>query len=135
MHSHLLSDKASLSKIRKLIRLDLVQVGARPSVIFDCLVAVTEACGQALQGRPDQSGEPSRITWSIDRNTAEFCIEDHSEPDVPPEGQPGRRIHEVLERETGLKGLGEDVIQNLMDHVEVVERDPGRTTTMVKNLR
>src|SRR3712207_975236 len=78
VQAHLLVDKASLSKIRKLVRADLVKVGARPSVVFDCLVAVTEACTQALHGRGERVGEPSKITWTIDRSRAEFCVEDYS---------------------------------------------------------
>ena len=137
VQSHLLDDKASLSKIRKLIRLELVKVGARPSAVFDCLVAVTEACSTALQGRSDQLGEPSRVSWTIDRARAEFCVEDHSvltESSAPPD-QPKRRLHEVLEEETGLTDLGTDVIEGLMDEVTVQKNDEGTTTKMTKRLR
>ena len=135
MQSHLLADKASLSKIRKLIRFDLVRVGAEQSVVFDCLVAVTETCARALEGRAEQRGEPSRVTWKIDRDRAEFCIEDFSERAEPPEGQPGRRFHEVIERETGLSGLGDDVVAAVMDRVEVDDSSGSRTVTMTKALR
>jgi anti-sigma regulatory factor (Ser/Thr protein kinase) len=137
VQSHLLDDKASLSKIRKLIRLELVRVGARPSAVFDCLVAVTEACATALQGRSDQVGEPSRVYWTIDRAQAEFCVEDHSlltEANAPTD-RPRRRLHEVLEEETGLTNLGTDVINGLMDEVTVEHNDEGTVTKMVKKLR
>jgi anti-sigma regulatory factor (Ser/Thr protein kinase) len=137
VQSHLLDDKASLSKIRKLIRLELVRVGARPSAVFDCLVAVTEACSTALQGRSDQVGEPSRVYWTIDRAQAEFCVEDYSvltEAEKTPD-RPRRRLHEVLAEETGLTDLGSDVIHGLMDEVTIERNDEGTVTKMVKQLR
>jgi anti-sigma regulatory factor (Ser/Thr protein kinase) len=76
--------------------------------------------------------------WTIVRERAEFCVEDHSvltEPDDEDEERPRRRLHEILEEETGLKDLGSDVIQALMDEV-TVETNPGGTVTkMVKSLR
>ena len=135
MQAHLLVDKASLSKIRKLVRADLVKVGARPSVVFDCLVAVTEACTQALHGRGERVGEPSKITWTIDRARAEFCVEDFSKQAEKPNGHPKRRLHEVIEQETGLSGLHEDVIDGLMDQVEVEETPVARSVKMTKVLR
>ena len=135
MQAHVLVDKASLSKIRKLVRTDLVKVGARPAEVFDCLVAVTEACTQALNGRGDKLGEPSKISWTIDRGHAEFCIEDFSKLTQSPGPHPKRRIHEIIEQETGLSGIGEDVIDNLMDRVEVEETDSWRSVKMMKLLR
>lgn len=135
MQGHLLVDKASLSKIRKLIRTDLVKAGARPAAVFDCLVAVTEACASALQGRGEKTGDPSKITWTVHRDRAEFCVEDFSREAEAPEGVPRRRLHEVLEEETGLRGLGDDVIKNLMDEVTVKENPDTKATTMVKHLR
>ena len=135
MQAHLLVDKASLSKIRKLVRADLVKVGAEPTVVFDCLVAVTEACTSALHGRGDRAGEPSKISWVIDREHAEFCIEDYSVLVTPPsKPHPRRRIHEVIEAETGMKGLGEGVIDELMDVVEVAETPVSRSVKMTKHL-
>ena len=135
MQAHLLVDKASLSKIRKLVRADLVKVGAEPSVVFDCLVAVTEACTKALHGRGDRAGEPSKISWVIDRDHAEFCVEDFSVLTAPPpKPHPRRRIHEVIEEETGMKGMGEGVINHLMDEVDVAETNVSRSVRMTKNL-
>lgn len=135
MEGHLLVDKASLSKIRKLIRTDLVKAGARPSAVFDCLVAVTEACSFALQGRGEKTGDPLKVSWTVHRGRAEFCVEDFSRKAEPPEGVPRRRFHEVLEEETGLRGLGEDVIRSLMDEVNVEDKPNVKTTTMVKHVR
>ena len=134
MQAHLLVDKASLSKIRKLVRADLVRVGAEPSVIFDCLVAVTEACAGALNGRNDRVGEPSKITWVVRKGRAEFCIEDFSKLTPPRKPHPERRIHEVIERETGLSGLGDEVIRVLMDEVDLNETRVSRALKMTKVL-
>ena len=135
MQAHLLVDKASLSKIRKLVRADLVKVGARPSVVFDCLVAVTEACTQALHGRGEKAGEPSKISWTIERQRADFCIEDFSKLATTDKPHPKRRLHEIIERETGLTGLGEDVMQSLMDEVDIDETDVSRQVKLTKLLR
>ena len=135
MQAHLLVDKASLSKIRKLVKADLVKVGARPSVVFDCLVAVSEACAQALYGRGERVGEPSKITWTIERQRADFCIEDYSKLTTTDKPHPKRRLHEVIEQETGITGLGTDVIQNLMDEVDIDETDVSRSVKMTKLLR
>ena len=135
MQSHLLTDKASLSKIRKLVRLDLADAGADPSVVFDCLVALTEACAIALHSRSERVGQPSRFTWSIERGQIEFCVEDFSPMTTPAEGDhPRRRIHEIVEAESGMSGLGEGVIERMMDEVTVDEDERSRTTTMKKKL-
>jgi hypothetical protein len=110
-------------------------LGARPSAVFDCLVAVTEACSAALQGRADQRGEPSRVSWTIDRGRAEFCVENHSGPASGNGEHPRRRLHEVLQEETGLADLGSDVIHGLMDEVTIEKTDEGTVTTMIKSLR
>jgi anti-sigma regulatory factor (Ser/Thr protein kinase) len=128
VQAHLLVDKASLSKIRKLVRADLVKVGAEPSVVFDCLLAVTEACTSALHGR----GEPSKITWVIVRDRAEFCVEDFSDPTPPEKPHPRRRIHEIIEQEAGMPPLGQDVIRRVMDDVEVAETPVSRSVKMTR---
>ena len=48
MQTHPVGDKASLSGIRRRIRADLARAGVDPAKTFDCLVAVTEACANAL---------------------------------------------------------------------------------------
>ena len=132
MQAHLLVDEASLSKIRKLVRADLVKVGARPSVVFDCLVALTEACTDALNRGPDQTGPP-KITWTIDRQRAEICVEAFSTPDSG--GQRNRAsLRQILEQE-GFGGLGDDVVESLMDDVEVNDTDVSHSVRMVKELR
>ena len=103
-------------------------------MVFDCLVAITEACAQALHGRGERVGEPSKITWTIERQRADFCIEDYSKARVADAAHPKRRIHEVIERETGMKGLGNDVMQRLMDEVEVEETDVSRSVKLMKLL-
>ena len=114
--------------------MDLADAGADPSVVFDCLVALTEACAIALHSRSERVGKPSRFTWNIDRGQVEFCIEDFG-PMTKGEGDhPKRRIHEVVEAESGMSGLCEGVIERLMDEVEIGEDEDSRTTTMRKKL-
>ena len=114
--------------------MDLVEAGADPSVVFDCLVALTEACAIALHSRSERVGKPSRFTWSIERDRVEFCVEDFG-PLTRTEGEhPKRRMHEVVEAESGMTGLGEGVIERLMDEIKVEEDEQSRTTTMSKRL-
>ena len=139
MQSHRLPDKASLSKIRKLIRADLVRVGATPSVVFDCLVAVTEACADALERSGSRRGPDPRISWTIERQSAQFCIEEFAEQALQANGTetsdlPKRRLSDVLQSE-GLDVLGDQVIENLMDRVEVEENGKSKQTTLFKRLR
>ncbi|HET7481820.1 MAG TPA: ATP-binding protein [Actinomycetota bacterium] len=134
VQSHLLSDKASLSKIRKLVGIDLAQAGADSDVVFECLVAVTEACSRALRARSDRRGKPARLTWKIERGMAEFCIEDYSALAGSAGEHPKRRIHEVVAAESGLEDLSTTVIGELMDDVEVDEDGRARKITMTKRL-
>ena len=115
--------------------MDLVEAGADPSVVFDCLVALTEACAIALRSRSERVGEPSRLTWSIERGRIEFCVEDFSPlTSKPVIEHPKRRIQEVVEAESGMPDLGPGVIERLMDDVSVEEDERSRTTTMSKRL-
>lgn len=134
MQSHLLADKVSLSKIRRLVRADLVRVGATSSTVFDCLVAVTESCTAALNTRGDKIGRPARVSWTITSDRVEFCIESYNPP--PSErNHPRRRFSELLEAESGLSGLHEDVIRSVMDRVAIEDAADSRTLTMSKGLK
>ena len=134
MQAHLLNDEASLSKIRKLVRADLVKMGARPSAVFDCLVAVTEACTNALHDSGTEPGMLPKISWLVDRQRAEFCVEYISAVRDGGHHRPSRSLRHVLENE-GLKGLSEDVVESLMDEVDVHEERAMRSVRMVKDLR
>ena len=129
-------DKASLSGVRRLIRAELNRVGADPSLSFDCLVAVTEACTSALlHGIAADNDDPApEVSWEINPQVARFYVTDFSSrswesraahPSGRPEGRP--------EHNPGPAGL--DLIRGLMDEVEVESRAGGTMVSLVKRLR
>jgi len=124
-------DKVSLSQIRHTIREDLLRVGASDQTSFDCVVAVTEACTNALEyglGREDGSRAPT-VSWEIDRARAVFRIEDHSARRWSMASHPSKGEDLLRDR-----GRGFQVMQGLMDHVEVVSLDTGTTVLLTKDL-
>ncbi|HYI43890.1 MAG TPA: ATP-binding protein [Actinomycetota bacterium] len=129
MQVHPLADKSSLSGIRKLIRAELRDVEAPASESFDCLVAVTEACTNALvHGRGDGGPDPE-ISWEIDRGEARFTIRDFAAhgPSKPPDGPPDKE-----ERDGG---YGLKMMRQLMDNVDIRFSPQGTTVLLVKLLQ
>ncbi len=129
-----LEGKASLSQIRRHIRADLKASGTDASLAFDCLVAVTEACTNALlHGRRSSSDNPPpELTWEIDAACARFCIQDFSDERWARAVHPSRG-DEALEDEAGA-GFGFEIMKGLMDEVEVTPGVRGTTVTLVKRL-
>ena len=122
-----LSDKSSLSGIRKVIRVQLNEVGAPPSQSFDCLVAVTEACTNALlHGRGTGDAPPPEVEWEITHACARFVIRDFASPGQPkPEPTP-------REKEKRDGGYGLKMMRQLMDEVDVRFGAEGTTVALVK---
>ena len=119
--------------MRKAIRGDLSRVGAQPSLAFDCLVAVTEACTNALlhgQG----SGEDPRpeILWEIDQGTARFYVQDYSTQQWSKTSHPSRDAEAEIEERIG--GFGLDLMRGLMDEVDIRIGPDGTTVCLVKQL-
>lgn len=129
MHIETLANEASLSSIRRLIRSELKEMGAPPSQAFDCLVAVTEACTNALQhGRNDPSSPDPRITWEIDSALARFQIQDYSNQ------QGAEPSTAELEKEPPPRdgGYGLQMMRQLMDEVAIDFTSRGTTVSMSK---
>jgi hypothetical protein len=125
VQTHLLEDKANLSKLRRLIRSDLVKAGAAPSTVFDCLVAISEVCAASIAAREEVedagSGPPTRISWVVRRSDAEFRVQGlvgHPHLDLQ------RRIRDALGDFDGLGVVGDDVLESLMDEVRFEEGKP-----------
>jgi serine/threonine-protein kinase RsbW len=119
-----LRDEASVSGARRLIRSELVQVGAPPTDAFDCLVAVTEACTNALlHGRTPRGPDPE-VEWEIGSKRAEFVIRDPGGPNDQDRSTPA----EIRDGGYGLK-----MIRRLMDEVDIrFGADGGTTVLLVK---
>lgn len=137
MQGRALSGKASLSGIRRQIRADLSAVDADESLAFDCLVAVTEACSNALvhgQGRSPGSAPPE-ISWEITKHQARFVIVDFSTEEWSRTVHPSWDSDEIpddMSRRIG--GFGLDIMRGLMDDVDIELSSDGTTVTLVKML-
>ena len=134
-----LEDKGSLSRIRRSIRADLNAAGVDPSVAFDCLVAVTEACTNALvHGHCAGGGEVPEVTWDVERAVARFRIRDYSTRGWSKAAHPSRDPE--LERvppnafDDRVGGFGIELMQGLMDEVDIATRPDGTVVTMLKHL-
>ena len=126
-----ISDKSSLSGIRRAIRADLSSVRADASLSFDCLVAVTEACTNALlHGRSTKDGHAPMLSWQVDEQGATFCVEDFSAEKWAMSNHPSRSFDSLR---TGLNhDLGLELMQDLMDEVVVDNVPRGTTVTLTK---
>ncbi len=137
MQGRALSGKSSLSGIRRQIRADLSAVGADESLAFDCLVAVTEACSNALvhgQGRSPGSAAPE-ISWEITKNQARFEVVDFSTEEWSRTVHPSWDSDEIpddMSRRIG--GFGLDIMRGLMDDVDIHLSSDGTKVTLVKML-
>jgi serine/threonine-protein kinase RsbW len=135
VRKYALADKASLSDVRRQIRAELNGVGVDPAASFDCLVAVTEACTNALMhGHDDGVEDPSpEIHWRIDVDTAEFYVQDYSTQQWSRTSHPSWDAgDEIGEPEVRVGGFGLDLMRGLMDEVEIRIGPGGTTVCLVK---
>jgi anti-sigma regulatory factor (Ser/Thr protein kinase) len=123
------SDKASLSEIRHSIRGDLTRFGVLEQQAFDCVVAVTEACTNALEygASADEETRPPLVWWEIDPHAAVFQVEDHSARRWAMASHPSKGEDLLRDR-----GRGFQVMRGLMDEVEVVGFDTGTAVRLTK---
>ena len=125
MHVETLADKSTLSGIRRLIRSELNAVGVPAGPAFDCLVAVTEACTNALlHGTNGDNSQDPEISWTIGPSSARFLIKDYSNKEgaEPPE----------MELEPRDGGYGLPMMRKLMDSVDVEFSPRGTTVSLEK---
>ena len=132
VRKHPLADKASLSGVRKKIRADLSSAGADASLSFDCLVAVTEACTNALVHGHRADDSPPEILWEIDGHSARFYIQDYSAQQWSKTSHPSRDAEARFEERIG--GFGLDLMRGLMDEVDIQIGSHGTTVCLVKQL-
>jgi anti-sigma regulatory factor (Ser/Thr protein kinase) len=114
------------------VRGALSHVGAEPSATFDCLVALTEACTQALAHADDDAGHP-QISWEIDHSQALFYIRDYSSQQWSRASHPSaplsKREDDLDQR---LEDLGLQLMRGLMDDVRIDMEGSGTTVILVK---
>jgi anti-sigma regulatory factor (Ser/Thr protein kinase) len=132
VRKHPLADKAGLSGVRKKIRADLSKAGADASLSFDCLVAVTEACTNALLHGQSSDDPPPEILWEIDGHSARFYIQDYSAQEWSKTSHPSRDAEAEIEQRIG--GFGLDLMRGLMDEVDIQIGPDGTTVSLTKHL-
>lgn len=133
VHAHLLVDRESLAGIRRRIRADLARAGLAPSVAFDCLVAVTEACTNALAGERDGDLMPD-VGWTVEPDRVRFYITDFSNAQWHARAaHPSRDPAAEAELERRIAGMGLDLMRRLMDEVDVRAGARGTIVELVKN--
>jgi anti-sigma regulatory factor (Ser/Thr protein kinase) len=123
-----LADEASLPGIRRAIRKALVRAGADPSVAFDCLVALTEACTNALVHGSHEDATPE-VSWAIADGEARFEVRDFS----PRGWGNGEATSGDGEERHGGYGMG--LMEGLMDEFDVEVGPTGTVVKMMKRLR
>lgn len=139
MRSRAVADRASLSGIRRRIRAELAQAGADPSSSFDCLVAVTQACTNALfhGGNPSGDDHPPEIRWEIGDEEACFYVEESLTREWRAmAAHPSRVSLEVMEGELERRaeGFELDLMRGLMDEVEIDVSPSVTTVRLLKRL-
>ena len=134
MRTHPLADKTSLSGVRRAIRSDLNRAGADPSLSFDCLVAVTEACTNALMHGHGTEDPAPEIRWEIDRGEVRFFVQDYSNQQWSRTSHPSWNGADDLDEER-VGGFGLDLMRGLMDEVELHIGPDGTTVCLTKSIR
>jgi serine/threonine-protein kinase RsbW len=135
---HSVTSKSGLAEVRRAIRADLRDVQADASLAFDCLVAVTEACTNALlHGRDHEESPHPTIGWDIDRRAAVFRIQDFSTEQWSRSMHPSRDAIDVdgVDIDERAGGFGLQLMRELMDDVDIVRGPTGTTVTLTKRLR
>lgn len=130
MQTHRVGDKASLSGIRRRLRADLARAGVDPAKTFDCLVAVTEACTNALlHGTRSPGATPPVVGWEIDGDAIRFSVRDFS-------GHPwsARAAHPSSGDGDRIGGFGLELMRGLMDAVDIRIDAGGTVVELTKRL-
>jgi serine/threonine-protein kinase RsbW len=121
-----LADESAISSMRSLLRRDLADAGADPDVQFDCLVAVTEACTNALvHGRGDAI---AHVSWRIEGSIARVLVEDYSRQRWTPAGGNGGAAGPRI------GGFGLQLMRDLMDRVNITIEERGTTVELAKRI-
>ncbi|MDQ4095664.1 MAG: ATP-binding protein [Actinomycetota bacterium] len=125
-----------MSEARRLIRADMQSVGVDGPPLFDCLVAVTEACTNALlHGRSRASDDPAPVLeWAIDESRASFRIEDYSTEGWSRIAHPSRSEAAPKVEDLQVGGLGLGLMRDLMDQVDIHTGSVGTEVRLMKNL-
>lgn len=108
-----------------------------PSLTFDCLVAVTEACTNALtHGHSGFQEEPwPLVHWEVGGSEARFFVKDYSTRQWSRTSHPSRDIDYLESGEDRVGGFGLELMRQLMDEVDISMGPEGTTVCLVKRFR
>jgi anti-sigma regulatory factor (Ser/Thr protein kinase) len=129
--SYPLRGEADLHDVRRRIRADMAQAGVPSPDVFDCLVAVTEACSNAL--RHGHGEAFPRLRWQLERDWVRFLVQDFSRERwsrVP--RPPGGPALETVDERVG--GFGLELMTGLMDQVDIRIGSEGTVVELAKSL-
>lgn len=130
----MLSDEADLSRIRSSIRADLGRAGVRAADVFDCLVAVTEACSNAM--RHGNADAVPLLSWRIEPESVRFCVQDFSPERWARTAHPSRSFSDAnVGFDDRIGGFGLQLMRGLMDEVDIRVGSEGTVVELGKALR
>lgn len=130
VNAHPLEDKASLSGVRRQIRSELNGLGIDASELFDCLVAVTEACTKALMHMAP--GRMPTVSWEIGPHVARFYVRDFGGRAWSRVSHPSRAQESELDPAERFGGYGLEIMRDLMDEVDIDVGPGGTVVCLVK---
>jgi anti-sigma regulatory factor (Ser/Thr protein kinase) len=130
----LVAQESDLSRIRKRVRADLKKKGVPPPASFDCLVALTEACTNALVHGRSRGRAAAEVTWTIDSDAAQFVVKDFSNRLWSIATHPSGRVRiEDSDLKRRIGGFGIDLMRRLMDEADISIQPHGTTVRLVKS--
>ena len=133
MGNQLLRDRTALSVVRRTVRSELTRSGVGASDLFDCLVALTEACTQALlHGLDEEADRVPCVSWEIARGAVYFHVDDFSAREWSLVSHPSRESMDETVMERRLEMLGLQLMRGLMDDVSIEMGPEGTRVTLVK---
>jgi anti-sigma regulatory factor (Ser/Thr protein kinase) len=130
--SFTLVDETGLARVRSLIRADLARVGVSSSDVFDCLVAVTEACSNAI--RHGGVNRVPTLSWHLEDDLVRFCVRDFSTEQWSRRAHPSRSYAAGDGPDERIGGFGLDLMRGLMDEVDIRIGSGGTVVELSKAL-
>lgn len=133
MEFHPVTDKARIGGLRKLIQTDLAEAGWPENAAFDCLLAVSEACVNAILHGTDEGSSAPEIGWRITPTNAEFSVRNHSTRGWSRKAHPSNlKTEPPLVDRSG--GWGLELMRLLMDDVVIDVGSDGTEVRLSKRL-
>ena len=127
--------REKLSEIRSFLANVLSDLNIAPSVKNEIILAVDEACANAIiHGNNCDGNKPLQLDVELEGDKLTVEISDIGDTDIDTETYKDKTINDLIkERRKG--GLGLKLIYSIMDEVNYFSRDSRNICALVKNLR